>query len=100
MPPMTPMPTSIRYSNPNHKLDKLTEAEFEDHFFECVNSEMNSNPEAWEDSRKIFGTICEKIQKSNNEKDCVSVPIEDENDIDGGYIHVFGWAEVIKGDVQ
>ena len=88
------MPTAINYASSEYKLDKKTVIEFSGDFSNAVNLEIEADGGAWENCNKIFGTICEKIKKSND-ADYVTVSIKDDQGEDGGYIHVYGWSEVI-----
>ena len=52
-------------------------------------------PEECRDKEKhhIHGNVCEKIKMSENPEDYVTIPIENEECVDSGYIHVYGYCE-------
>ena len=90
------MAIGVKYSNLEFKLDEKLESRFAADFERSIRAQIKiSKGHGWENSERIIGTICEKIQKTNIDTDCVTVPIENERWEDGGYIHVNGWSEVI-----
>lgn len=57
-------------------------------FIKAVNLEVAKCPDSWV-SEQVIGYLCEDVKKSDSQGDYISIPIYDENGIDGGYIHVY-----------
>lgn len=83
------------------KLDKLNIgskvfASFRVDFIDSVNDEAERTPDAWTRTDEVHGTLCDYITETFDIDQYVSIPIRNQDDEDGGYIHVHGWKVSIK----